>query len=126
MIKPVVLALGLLAATPSFAAPVVNAPTQGPSVAGKSTSCIQRRLIQSIKPDGRALVFRMSAGRDFRSELAHTCSFAPGAQQYVIRSSSTQLCAGEIIDVIGLGGGAAFASCQVGRFTALPDTRASR
>jgi len=123
------LAAALIAAsTPVAIAPTsaqmpANSPNTSTQTQGKHAVCINRRLIRSIDPDGPlTLRFRMETGVDYRSPLAAACHFTPGSNQFAMHSNggSSDLCEGDLLDVVTLQSGSAFDSCQVGEFVAVP------
>lgn len=110
----------MLFASPALAASYAPGASSGPTRAGATTSCIDRRLIETIAPDGdRALRFQMSRGLDFTAPTAGKCAFSPVADRFVVRGGgSTQLCEGEALGIEARSGGASGGACQIGRFTA--------
>lgn len=118
------LALALIAvAAPALAQVPGSSPNTSTQAEGKHAVCINRRLIRSIDPDGPlTLRFRMQTGVDYRSLLAAACHFTPGSNQFAMHSNggSSDLCEGDLLDVVTLQSGSAFDSCQVGEFVAVP------
>ncbi len=114
----------VLATIPAFAQVPGNAASgSGTRQTGHHAACINRNLIRSIDPDGRDyLRFRMETGTDYRSKLRATCSFTPGANQLITHSNggSSDLCEGDLLDVVILQSGSALDTCQVGEFVAIP------
>ncbi len=120
--RPLILAF-LLAATPAAAQVPGNAAGSSTQKPGHGAVCINRNLIRSIDPDGpKQLRFRMESGVDYRSTLASACHFTPGANQFSMHSvgGSSDLCEGDLLDVVTGQSGSAFDSCQVGPFVAVP------
>ncbi len=113
----------LVTGVPAFAQVPGNSPNTSTQTAGHHASCVNRRLVRSIDPDGPGyLRLRMETGVDYRSKLAAACHFTPGANQFVSRSvgGSSDLCEGDVLDVVTGQSGAAFDSCQLGDFVAVP------
>ena len=112
----------VIAVTPALAQVPGNSPPSSTQKIGHGATCINRRLIRSIEPDGPAqLRFRMQVGVDYRSKLADVCPFTPGAQQFAMRSigGSSDLCEGDTLDIVSGQSGSAYGSCQVGPFIAV-------
>ena len=108
--RPIVLAIALVAAAPALAA---DAP--------QGKACLVFRQIEDQRiPDAHTIYFR--ANRQwYRSDLGADCPGLGPRTAITIRSPSSDLCVGEPMTVIDPIDKSARGTCSVGRFVAVDD-----
>lgn len=90
--------------------------------AGKPTSCINLRDIQSTRiVDETAIIYKMTGQRWYVNMPAGGCPGLRPNRALVSRTPSTSLCSGDIVRIIDPPSPMEFGACGLGRFT--PYTR---
>jgi hypothetical protein len=124
--KPIIALLGL-----GLAACTAQPPAPPPLVAhGSQLSCIDLKQVvaRHVVPPS-SIVFEMSGGVSYRTDLVGGCPSAARADANSIvqtESQGTQLCENDHIRIYDpvearATGSGAFPQCRVGRFTAVPN-----
>ena len=98
-------------------------------VAGEPINCIpMRNADETIRISDDILLYRVSNRLVYRNDLAPSCSgLARNSDIMVVRTISTQLCDGDIINLVDRTSGSSFGGCALGKFTPYrtPTTAAS-
>lgn len=98
-------------------------------VAGEPINCIpMRNADEAIRISDDILLYRVSNRLVYRNDLAPSCSgLARNSDIMVVRTVSTQLCDGDIINLVDRTSGSSFGGCALGKFTPYrtPTTAAS-
>ena len=88
-------------------------------VTGQPTSCIPNwRADQMIVIDDDTILFRDGPNRIWRNETRGNCNMLDRGYTLVIRQTGSQLCSGEIGQVVDLQSGVSGGSCVLGEFVA--------
>ena len=98
-------------------------------VAGEPINCIpMRNADEAIRISDDILLYRVSSRLVYRNNLAPSCSgLARNSDIMVVRSISSQLCDGDIINLVDRTSGSSYGGCSLGEFTPYrtPTTAAS-
>lgn len=84
--------------------------------AGEPVDCIDRRRSSDFTLAGRHAIFRAGPSLTYINELSPGCEPNLTRRTLIFRSTSSQLCRGEIAEAIDPLGGAAGGSCTLGQF----------
>jgi len=84
--------------------------------AGAPVDCIERRRSSDFSRAGRYVIFRPSPALTYVNELSPGCDTGAIRETLTFRSTSSQLCRGEIAIAVDPLGGAAGGSCTLGEF----------
>lgn len=86
-------------------------------VAGERVSCINRFPQSSLKViSDNVLLYRVSSKLTYRNDLIGSCSGLTRGDTLVTRSHTSQLCRGDIANVVDLPAGMLTGSCALGDF----------
>lgn len=108
------LLIAACAATPVAEGP--PSPLLAGTIAGKSTRCLDQRLITDQRiVDERTILFR--ASRWYRNDLPERCTGLREGRTIVTRTVGGDTCSGDIISVVDLPSGIGYGACSLGRFT---------
>ncbi len=98
-------------------------------VAEKPINCIPMRSAdQAIRISDDILLYRVSNRLVYRNDLAPSCNgLARNSDIMVVRSISSQLCDGDIVNLVDRTSGSSYGGCALGKFTPyrMPTTAAS-
>lgn len=87
-------------------------------VAGATRSCISaREADRQTVIDERTILYRAGAGRVFRNDIPGGCPRLSPRSTLIRRSTSSNICSGEIFEVREAGTGISYGSCSFGDFT---------
>jgi len=85
-------------------------------IAGAPVNCIDRRRSSDFSVAGRYAIFRASPALTYVNEMSPGCDPGLSRQALIFRSTSSQLCRGEIAEAVDPLGGASGGSCTLGEF----------
>ena len=90
-------------------------------VAGKPVSCIPQRQIDSSQNfDSGDILYRMKSGPDYLNSPRPKCAGLRGGAGMVTRTPSTDLCRGDIAEIVDFTSGIHYGSCALGDFVPYP------
>jgi hypothetical protein len=129
--RPLSIAAGLMliAMTPAVQARQEATPERmlAGRVAGKPISCIPQRQIDSSQNfDSGDILYRMKSGPDYLNSPRPKCAGLRGSAGMVTRTPSTDLCRGDIADIVDFTSGTQYGSCALGDFVPYPRVRKPR
>lgn len=84
--------------------------------AGAPVDCIDRRRGSDFSLAGRYAIFRTNSSLTYVNELSPGCEPDLSRRTLIFRSTSSQLCRGEIAEAVDPLGGASGGSCTLGQF----------
>ena len=122
-------ALGLLAGTAAFAShgesrrdagmdteTKLAKALRGYEQAGPAMSCVSQRSLGGNKSVGDAILFHGTTGRLYVNRPAGGCPSMNLGRSLVTRTTSSQLCRGDIATVVDPVSGATYGGCGLGDF----------
>lgn len=88
-------------------------------VAGEPINCIpMRNADQAIRISDDILLYRVSNRLVYRNDLSPSCSgLARNSDIIVVRTITSQLCDGDIINLVDRTSGSSYGGCALGKFT---------
>lgn len=91
---------------------------QGRAV-GEPVSCVTSRdILDTDAVTDRVVLFHMRGGRTYRNDLPHSCpQLARSGSAFSYRTTSSRLCAVDIIQVSEPATGFGYGACTLGKFT---------
>jgi hypothetical protein len=121
-------ALGLLACTAALASgssernarmdteAKLDKALSGYEQAGPALSCVSHRSLGGNKSVGDAILFSGTSGRLYVNRPAGGCANMNFGRALVTRTSSSQLCRGDIATVVDPVSGVSYGACGLGEF----------
>lgn len=83
-----------------------------------AVSCVQQRLMRSNRSIGEgAVIFEGTNGRLYVNRPPAGCPELDSGRTLITRTPSTQLCRGDIVNVVDLTSGMHYGACGLGDFT---------